>query len=30
MLREQMPLYFEFFGPPLAPGATGTDGRGPV
>ena len=30
MLREQMPLYLEFFGLPLAPGATGPDGRVPV
>ncbi len=30
MLREQMPLYLEFFGLPLAPGATGPDGRMPV
>ena len=30
MLREQMPLYLEFFGLPSAPGTTGTDGRVPV
>jgi shikimate dehydrogenase len=30
MLREQMPLYLEFFGLPSAPGTTGADGRGPV
>jgi shikimate dehydrogenase len=30
MLREQMPLYLEFFGLPTAPGATGPDGRVPV
>ena len=30
MLREQMPLYLEFFGLPLAPGATGPDGRVPA